>query len=421
MIVTCFRRLVCITALLGFLCSTGYAIELNGWVVFGDKDDPQISISMEEKTHDLHLELDKTRNTFSLERGGSNEINRDAHLSALQKYYLAVINNKIDELAKMHDFEDGSRERFDRSINSKPDKFAGYKNIDRISIDKSFYWGEYVATHVRLYQGTDLLTPWTLLFHCSKYVCKLSDRLFNQDETFSFFAAAVSSFSADKEIAFEPRQEIYFGDKLTYPIGIKVNFDNFLRNTERYEEISREKKQSDKEDGQFFDLDISYRAFVPVEQFIKEVWKLDDENLVKFDKDNYDKSKYIIASLYEQYWGKEYVERLILNYKEVSNNSGGDSKEITPSFSAYSATALFQLVSNWGSVKPISFISDSEHAYIWVLATYENGDTGLFLFAVNKSESSLEGPDSTIAGIMMSNQIFAEAIDSEMKEVITSN
>ncbi len=379
-----------------------------GWVVLGAEGFPQIEIMLHKKPLDQKLILNKAKTEFVVEQvaqlSGDKLI-----LSTLNNYYIAVINAQINKLTDMHNIEDGTRSRFSAEVKNNPKKFSGFDQINTIQLDEEVRWGNYVVLHIRLYGETKLLTPWTLLFYCTAEFCSVSDLVHNQDENFTFLSSALVSGQRGVEVSVNQNTYIKFENEESFPIMLRVNFSEFQNSSEKSNGLLRGESERQLVEEYYSNMGES-EAVKRVSSFISRVWIESDNEKLLFDQDHYEETLKNIDRIVAEFWGENNVQQLILNYdfKNIENTT--NNPLFNEKFSAFSATALLQRIASWKYMEPYKYLVDEKHVFMWWLATDLDGITTPYLFTYDKDSTLLDSPDSTTAGILIANQVFAKAV-----------
>lgn len=114
----------------------------------------------------------------------------------LSNYYSLGKRNDINALAKLTYAGDGSRYRLRQELKHTPNKFSGFKNIEKIVLQQTIKWGSYQIVGLNIAaQGQSM--PWQETMVCEPS-CYISDKFFNMDESTLLMSSALYSYRSIK-------------------------------------------------------------------------------------------------------------------------------------------------------------------------------------------------------------------------------
>lgn len=373
-------------------------------------DDSHLEFSMviDDSVKDVELSL-------ASESRDNNSKNNRVIIEALSEYFVAAKSNNIQKIKSLYFIDDGSRERFQKEIKENPKKFSKFNLIKKVSISEIVKWSGYRAVNVRIYGDNGLLTPFTELLYCGRDYCKLSNRIFSQNESFSFFTTLMGLVSKSKEIKYQGDGQFPvfpdFSDN-QFPIHINFKLNQFPSKIE-IDKLSDPKVSS---------------ANTPDEvnsvvDFVSSVWALDSNNNNILDNDEISStgdsgfSNEKINKVFISSWDGSYSQELIPNYTLEKKKEASDSKENTVTLGAayYTDLAFSQHVAKWKRFEFEGFFQTDKTMYVWVKYELGDEDFGLFLFSVNKKNKKLTSK-SGMLGSLMTNRLFIDIVRNSLSK-----
>lgn len=141
-------------------------------------------------------------------------------LQALGFYYRYAIDNKTNEIAKLHFTGDASSEWILDELQNIPDKFSGFAKLKEVQINQKFLWGKYGIYDVSWYLANhEFAARWSEALYCDANVnCKISSFLLSGNDKNSLFFFASGQLAKGKML----QRRNNFKYKIEYyPLDIK--------------------------------------------------------------------------------------------------------------------------------------------------------------------------------------------------------
>ncbi len=169
-------------------------ISFRSFVIATDKNNlPSVEgqIYIENNFKELELDLSSIKSSLL----------SDSNI--LSRYYSAAIKNNVSEMQSMSFVSDGSLSWMKEELKATPDKFQGFRNLEKVTLKNRFYWGGYTIWSVDWYvQRNKFAAKWFETTICIKAGdCYISNLLLNGSTESSIFSQAIIELSKSKKIS----------------------------------------------------------------------------------------------------------------------------------------------------------------------------------------------------------------------------
>lgn len=377
------------------------------WSVITDSSDSHLEFSMNIDESVKNIEFDLKANSEKDHKGELKPL-----LLLLSEYFEAARNNDIKKIKGLYFIDDGSRERFQKEIKRMPQKFLKFNQVTKVTLDEVVKWGGYRAVNLRYYGDKGLLTPFTELAYCGKDFCKLSNRVFSQNESFSFFTALLGLVPKSKKIEYKNNKQIPIYPKFSngeFPIYLNVKLGKFnTKDIVKRGNISKVLKIS--------------TDTKPIVDFVNSVWKLDvnknyildnEEISIKNNTENLIYANKVINKVFLSTWDKSYSQILIPNYmlggKKITKKTTDDGSRKAFESTHYTDLSLSQLITKWEKFQYEGYIQTKKIIYIWVKYELTDSNEGILLFSVDKASKKLTSGTGVLNNLI-TNKYFFEIV-----------
>lgn len=121
-------------------------------------------------------------------------------LAFLYEYYRYARKDNNSALINLHFLDDGSRSRFKKQIDGGFDPY-NFENVSKVIVDSITVWGNYNLVRFRYYDTVkNKYYYFSELLHCGEDKCKMSDKMFAQDNYTSLFTLMLSAQTYSKPL-----------------------------------------------------------------------------------------------------------------------------------------------------------------------------------------------------------------------------
>lgn len=326
-------------------------------------------------------------------------------LAFLYEYYRYARKDNNSALINLHFLDDGSAARFKKQIDEGDDPYPNFEIISKVIIDQILVWGDYNLVGLRYYDpAKNKYYYFSHLVYCNVSVCKMSNRMFAQDDYTSLFSLMLSQPGSSKLPANSKNDYIEVTNLYgkSHPISFCLTSKKLKSTTP----IQRNTKSLPL---------VSIKGYKTLFKFISDSWSIDKNSNYRMDSKEISSSGLIsppllrlsknMKDIYTKYWTGNMSRALIPSFKSINTDKNELKNQYYNNESIYrTATSLMQNIIRWKKYIIGSYLVKEDDVYFWVVYETNKGDKGNMIFVFDKKTSKLKNIESAF-GQFISNPL----------------
>lgn len=325
-------------------------------------------------------------------------------LSFLYKYYRYAKQNNNAALVDLYFENDGSMARFKKQIDGGFDPYD-FENVSKVIVDSMTVWGNYNLVRLRYYDTVkNKYYYFSELLHCGDDKCKMSDKMFAQDDYTYLFTLMLSAPRYSKPLTNQKNKYIQLNS--LHGGAQPISFCLTTKQLTSANTIQRNTKSLPL---------IKIAGYKTLFKFISDSWSIDKNSNYQMDSEEISSSGLInppllrlsknMKDIYAKYWTENISIALIPSFRSINTDKNELKNQYYNNELIYfTATSLMQEIIGWKKYIIGSYLVKEDDVYFWIVYETNKGDKGNMIFLFDKKTSKLNNIESSF-GQFISNPL----------------